>query len=47
MTSLRAKVNETVEAKEKMSSSSSSEKENPVKDDALVLPAPVYKQLRL
>jgi hypothetical protein len=32
------------EAAEKMSSSSSSGKENAIKDDALITPAPVYKQ---
>jgi len=42
MTSLRTKINETLEATQKMPSS---EKENSVKDDALTTPAPIYKQL--
>jgi hypothetical protein len=42
MTSLRTKTNEMLEAAQKMPSS---EKENSVKDDALITPAPVYKQL--
>ncbi|CAF3289570.1 unnamed protein product [Rotaria sp. Silwood2] len=45
---LQVKTNEILEATQKMSSSSSSSssgKENLVKEDALITPAPVYKQL--
>ncbi|UJR07544.1 hypothetical protein I4U23_011832 [Adineta vaga] len=42
ITNLRAKTNEMLEAAQKMPSSG---KENSVKDDALITPAPVYKQL--
>ena len=40
--SLRAKTSEMSDATQKMSSSG---KDNSVKEDALVTPAPVYKQL--
>ncbi|CAF1392169.1 unnamed protein product, partial [Rotaria sp. Silwood1] len=43
LTNLQAKTNEMLEATQK--TSSSSEKGNSVKDDALIIPAPVYKQL--
>ncbi|CAF4927535.1 unnamed protein product, partial [Rotaria sp. Silwood2] len=48
---LQVKTNEILEATQKMSSSSSSSsssgKENLVKEDALITPAPVYKQLNI
>ncbi|CAF1499886.1 unnamed protein product [Adineta steineri] len=46
ISNIKAKTNEMLDATQKMSSSSSSlGKENSVKDDALITPAPVYKQL--
>jgi hypothetical protein len=45
MSAIQTKTNEMSEATQKMSSSSSSGKENSVKDDALITPAPIYKQL--
>ncbi|CAF4464908.1 unnamed protein product [Rotaria sp. Silwood2] len=44
ITNMKAKTNEILEATQKMSSSSSG-KGNSVKEDALITPAPVYKQL--
>ncbi|CAF1219343.1 unnamed protein product [Rotaria sp. Silwood1] len=44
ITNMKAKTNEMLEATQKMSSSSSG-KGNTVKEDALMTPAPVYKQL--